>query len=327
MPVPFGTLKDGRKVCAYTLSSSKIKVSVLDYGAIIRGLSFENTPVILGFNSLQEYIDDTSFQGAVAGRHAGRIENGHLHIDGHTYQLEQNNGSCHLHGGGEGFHQRIWDVTSYSETHITLEYKSPSGECGYPEDLHITLSYHLEDNNFIMKYTGVSSGKTICNPTNHTYFNLSGEPTNIEDHILRIDSDYIIALDDTMAPQSRMDVTGTPFDFRKPKAIGRDIGQNHPQLTLASGYDHPFALNQTQPQIYAYSPKSKISLTVSTDQPAVIFYAGNFLKDKFLFRQGFCLETQNFPNAVNQPSLANANTFTTPENPYQQTTCWSFNRE
>ncbi|MGL5254403.1 MAG: aldose epimerase family protein [Brevinema sp.] len=323
----FGKLKDGREVFSYTISSSKLEVTVLDYGAILQRFLFDNTPIILGFDNLQKYEEDKTFQGAIIGRHAGRIEEGTLNIDGINYKLEQNNGNCHLHGGDQGFNQRLWNVIEHSNNHITFEYSSPHGECGYPANLNVSVSYRIDDNNFILEYHGESSRKTICNLTNHAYFNLSGKSQSIEDHILYIDSDYIVSLGDDFAPKSFMEISNTPFDFRNPKPIRQDINIPHPQLILAKGYDHPFALKSTKPQIQLYSPDSKISLSVSTDQPAAIIYTGNFLGDNLGFRKGICIETQNFPNAVNHSELMNSTTFTSPTQPYQQTTYWAFTKK
>lgn len=322
----FGLLPDKTPVTSYKISSGTLEARILDYGASLQGLDYLGIPLILSHPNIEGYLEDTTYQGALVGRNAGRISEGKLIIDGHVHILAQNNKSCNLHGGGKGFDKQLWTVKGHRADSIELGYHSLDGEEGFPGAVDITVCYTIKGSALHINYSASCTKTTLINPTQHTYFNLSGTKSSILNHVVRIDADSFAALGEDFAPLTPTLVEGTPFDFKSPKAVGRDISQPQPQLQLAGGYDHPFFLSTKAPQITAHSPESGITLNISTDRSAVIFYTGNFLKDRFLHRQGLCFETQECSNACFHPSLARGAVFTEPDKPYTQHTVWEFSK-
>ncbi|MEK9612701.1 MAG: aldose epimerase family protein [Flavobacteriaceae bacterium] len=324
----FGVTKDKKSVEKYRLSNiNGMAVEIITYGGIITSIQVPNregkeTEVTLGFNSLNDYEEGSPYFGALVGRYANRIAGGAFRLDGIDYTLAQNNGANHLHGGIQGFDKVIWDAEakkSKDQVELKLFRLSPDGEEGYPGDLQVEVTYTLtQDNEIVVDYFATTSQKTIINLTQHTYFNLSGNPTSsILDHKLKLNADAYLPVDKTLIPLGEIhSVKDTPFDFRAFKLIGKDIDDKEEQIKRGLGYDHCWVVNNPNTGVRevasAQHPDSGIVLDIASDQPGVQFYSGNFLDgtlparsdDQFYnYRSGFCLETQHFPDSPNQPEF------------------------
>ncbi|UZR96989.1 aldose epimerase family protein [Chondrinema litorale] len=296
-------------------------VTITNYGARIVSINVpdkngDTLDVALGYNSLKEYTgSDQFYYGSIIGRYGNRIDEGRFELDGETYELAQNNGPNALHGGPGGFHNVMWRLDKESGNSVTLKYRSPDMEEGYPGNLDVVVSYTLTDDNAIdIAYEATTDKKTVLNITNHSFFNLKGEANDdINDHVLQIMADQFTPVDSTLIPLGAgKDVTGTPFDFREPTAIGARIEEEDEQLKIGNGYDHNFILNkgitETPEKIATvYAPTTGVEMEVFTTEPAVQFYGGNFMdSDKgksgvYVFRGAFCLETQHYPDSPNHP--------------------------
>ena len=262
--------------------------------------------ILLGYEDIEDCHKDSSYMGAIVGRVANRIARGRFTLNGNEYHLAINNGPNHLHGGAIGFDRRIFSYTLL-EDGVEFSYLSPDGEEGYPGNLELTVIYRVVGDELRMNYRARSDADTLCNITNHAYFNLAAGKEAIYDHILRIAADQIGCVDqDILATGELLDVEGTPFDFRQGKAIGQDIHTDHPQLKNASGYDHAFIFSDTYHQVELYDPKSGRAMSLSTSMPTMQLYTGNFLaggvngKHGVPYENGYgvCLETQYLPNAI-----------------------------
>lgn len=318
----FGQTSDGHDVHKYSMvNNSGASVSILTLGGIIHGIhvpdengTLEN--VSISYDSVADYENNDGFVGAAVGRSAGRISGAAFDMDGTTYSLEKNDGNNNLHGGSNGFDKVIWSATEYQDNEkmsITLHHTSPDMDSGFPGELDCSMTYVFNnDNALTIRYTCTSDKKTFVNLTNHCYFNLSGDySTTIEDHILSMDADRYVVVDNETIPTAISPVDGTAFDFKKSKAIGQDINNNEEQIQFAGGYDHAFELNQpsNMPLITAVDPKTGRRLRVQTDAQCVVFYSGNYMTDAMIGagniplqkRAAFCLETQYYPDAVNAP--------------------------
>lgn len=312
---------DGKKVELFVLDSGTgIQAALTNYGArwvgmIVPDKKGEPRDVVVGFESLEEYIHSPErYYGATVGRFANRIAKGKFTLNGKQYQLATNNGPNHLHGGPKGFPSVVWDVVSASHTQLELSYHSKDGEEGYPGNLTVHLAFSLKEDGLQLSFRATTDQATIVNLTNHAYFNLNGTGT-ILDHQLTIHASRYVPIDATSIPLGSIDdVAGTPFDFRKPAAIGARINQDHTQLKNGSGYDHNFVLDKKEKFSHAATAagdQSGITMEVWTDEPGLQFYSGNFMKGKHRMRGGFvdnyrsafCLETQHFPDSPNQPSF------------------------
>ncbi len=312
------------------MKNGNISAAVTNYGGRIVGLcapdkNGELADVVLGFNSLDEYINAKEpFHGALIGRVGNRIAKGKFTLDGTQYTLPLNNGVNHLHGGPGGFHNVVWSVKSNNDSTIVLDYLSKDGEMGYPGNLNVEVQYLLNSKNeVVIIYKATTDKSTPLNLTNHAFFNLAGEGNGtINNHILTINADAYTPIDSTMIPLAGNEsVEGTPFDFRKGKAIGTDLPKENEnvQLKNGKGYDHNFALNKpaTGEMTLAATvvePNSGRKLEIFTLEPALQFYGGNFMAglDKgksgktYDYRESFALETQHFPdspNNINFPSI------------------------
>lgn len=318
----FGRMKDGVQVDRFELEGEGgLRLAVLTYGATIQSLIYKKKDVVLGYDRLEDYrTGNTSYQGATVGRYANRIAGGRFHLNGASYDVGRNEGGTgHLHGGFRGFDKRIWSAAILDdggEPAVRLTYRSADCEEGYPGDLEMTVTFAVTaDNALHIRYEGVSSKDTVLNPTNHAYFNLNGyDGGDVLDTVLTLYADCITPVDGRLIPTGGlMPVEGTPFDFRQGKPLGRDIGAPDPQLRLGNGYDHNFVLGLDRRQrlaASAYAPRSGIRMECSTDLPGVQLYTANGLKEAAgkggipLYRhQGFCLETQFFPDSPNQPAF------------------------
>jgi aldose 1-epimerase len=323
---PFGATPDGQEVDKYTLKNKQgMQVDVITYGGIITSWTAPDkngqyANVVLGYDSLAQYIRSNPYFGALIGRYGNRIAKGRFSVDGQTYSLETNDGSNHLHGGVKGFDKVVWTAGEQPTDNgaaLKLTYVSRDGEGGYPGTLTSTVVYHLTDDNTLeVSYEAGADKKTIVNLTQHSYFNLSGDfSKNILDHELTIDADQYLPVDATLIPTGELrPVDNTAFDFRQAKSIGKDIEQKDDQLTKGKGYDHCWVLNKQgsfRKVSTAYHPTSGRYLEIFTDEPGIQFYCGNFLDGTlpapgggaYGHRTGFCLETQHYPDSPNQKSF------------------------
>jgi len=317
----------GKKVDLYLLSNKhNMSVYISNYGGRIVSVNVPNksgttTDVVLGYDSLNHYFTrKENFFGALIGRYGNRIAKGKFQLDGKTYQLAINNAPNALHGGPKGFHDQVWDAKQLDGQTLELSYLSKDGEEGYPGNLSVKVVYHLtEENGIEISYNATTDKKTVLNLTNHSYFNLSGAGSGtINDHLLTINADKFTPVDATLIPTGVLaDVSGTAFDFRKPRAIGDSVNSLSEQIKNGKGYDHNFVLNRKTAKdlelgATVYSAATGIKLEVLTQEPGIQFYGGNFLDSSLLgkkdlhysFRTAFCLETQHFPDAPNQSKFA-----------------------
>lgn len=313
---------DGKKVQLYTLTNnSGMEVKITNYGGIVTSWTApdktgKNGNIVLGFDDLKGYMAPPPYFGAIIGRYGNRIKKGKFSIDGTEYTLAINNGQNHLHGGDKGFDKVVWDVVPVNDSvpELTLTYLSKDGEEGYPGNLTVKVKYTLTDaNELLIEYDAETDKATPVNLTNHSYFNLSGDPsTTILNHALMVDADKYTPVDTTLIPTGELkDVTGTPFDFRKPKQIGAEIAK------VEGGYDHNFVLNRKGNDLQRVAVLSDSTsgrqLEVFTTEPGLQFYSGNFLDGTLSTSAGkalnkhaaLCLETQHFPDSPNQPSFPN----------------------
>ncbi|MDB4163935.1 galactose mutarotase [Flavobacteriaceae bacterium] len=312
-------------ITTYKLENKKgLSIDVLNLGGIIRSIKtpdrngvFED--IVLGFEDTNHYLGKHPYFGAIAGRFANRIAHGKFTLDGKEYSLAQNNGTNHLHGGLSGFDKVFWEVNPLeNENGIQLSYSSRDGEEGYPGKLSITVDYVLTDDNTLqVKYQAQTDKTTVINLTQHSYFNLSGDfSKQILDHELLLHADQYLPLDNTQIPEGNyQSVVDTPFDFSIPKTIGRDIEAKNKQLEVGKGYDHCWIINNPNNEIVkaaeVYHHESGRTMVVYSDQPGIQLYTGNFLDNtlpsktggNYGPRSGFCLETQHFPNAPNEPNF------------------------
>ncbi|HTG65230.1 MAG TPA: aldose epimerase family protein [Flavobacterium sp.] len=320
----YGTTAKGENIDSYKLKNQKgMEVDIMTYGGIITSLKVPNKAgvseeVVIGFNNFEQYTKDNPYFGALIGRYGNRIAKGKFTLDGKEYQLATNNGKNALHGGPEGFHRRIWTVEEAKGGNaavLKLKYISKDMEEGYPGNLTVFVTYTLNsDNSLDVLYEATTDKKTVVNLTQHSYFNLSGDFTKtILNNEITIDADKLVPVDADLIPTGKLDdVTNTPFDFRKPKAIGKDIEVTNDQLKKGLGYDHCWVLNNQDKGFRfaasAYDPTSGRLLEVYTDQPGIQLYTGNFLDGTlptrdgktYAHRTGLCLETQHYPDSPNQ---------------------------
>ncbi len=312
----YGTLPSGESVSKFTLSHPDgIAVSFISYGATMTELLVRGKDVVLGYNSLEGYVNDDASLGVTVGRYANRIAEGRFMLNGTLYDVGRNevarNG--HLHGGSIGFQKKNWTLKESSDKAFTLSLFSPDGDMGYPGNLTLQLTVALDTPGAVsLSYEAVSDKDTVINVTNHAYFNLSGNG-DVLDTELQINADAILAVNERLIPTGeRIDVSNTPFDFRTAKAIGLDIDAPHEQIAIGSGYDHNFILGETvayRHAVTAFSPRSGIRMHCHTDQPGVQLYTANFLdaengKNGAMKKHGgFCLETQHFPDSPNHPDF------------------------
>ena len=324
---PFGT-HDGRPITLYKLTNSHgVEVDAMNYGGIIVSIRVpdrkgELADIVLGHETLEGYIPNPPYLGAIVGRYANRIANGTFTLDGKTYTLPKNDGPNTLHGGVDRtFNKVVWDGEPLKgKTGVAFSYLSKDGEEGFPGNLKVKVTYTLTDGNaLLVDYEATTDKATPINLSQHSYFNLKGEGNgDILDHEIMINADRFTPVDKNLIPTGELrPVKGTPFDFTKPEKIGARIDDNYEQLVLGHGYDHNFVLNSKPEQngevlaARAYDPSSGRALEVWTTQPAVQFYTGNFLDGSVTGKKGhvykrryaFCLETQHYPDSPNHPAF------------------------
>jgi aldose 1-epimerase len=341
---PFGVLPDGRSVEIFTLTNARgVQVRTIPYGAIIVSIlapdrrgRFED--IVLGFDQLAGYLKQPPYFGAVVGRYGNRIAKGEFAIDGTTYRLATNNGPNHLHGGVKGFDKRLWSAESFengASVGVAYTLTSEDGDEGYPGTLNVKVTYTLApDNALTVDYLATTDKATVVNLTQHSYFNLAGTG-DILNHLLTIDADRYTPVDATLIPTGQLaPVEGTPFDFRQPAVIGARIDADNEQLRNGGGYDHNWVINGAAGTLRHAAtledPSSGRTLNVSTTEPGLQFYSGNFLDGTLTGRDGrvyqkrsaLCLETQHFPDSPNHPDFPS--TVLRPGARYQSKTVFTF---
>jgi aldose 1-epimerase len=329
----FGTLDDGSKVESVTLTNSHgISARVMTLGASLQSLTTpdrrgKSADIVLGYAKVGSYLDQPQYFGATVGRYANRIAKGKFSIDGRNYSTPTNDGPNSLHGGSKGFDKVLWKIAEVKQdarqASVTLRYVSPDGEMGYPGNLTVTATYTLdEDNRLSIDYRATTDKATLVNLSNHTYWNLGGEGSgSVMDQRLTIPAESYLPVDATSIPTGEFaSVAGTPFDFRQPKPIGRDIRTGSDQQLLnGRGYDHNWVISRrasAAPRMVARveDPASGRVLTLTSSQPGLQFYSGNFLNGTTvgpagrIYRQGdaFVLEPQLFPDTPNHPDFGSA---------------------
>jgi aldose 1-epimerase len=324
---PFGFLPDGRAATLYTLTNPQgLVIKVTDFGGIITEIHTPDrhgrlTDIVLGYDSVEPYVNDSPYFGALIGRYGNRLAGGSFMLDGQRVQLPQNDGKNHLHGGHDGYHKVLWKALPFrdgDDVGLTLTHRSVDGEQGYPGTLDLTVVYTWNSvNELVVHFDAVTDKPTPVNLTQHSYFNLAGGG-DILAHELTLFADGYTPIDHTSIPLGVIrPVQGTPFDFRRPHAIGDAIDANDEQLRNGSGYDHNFVLNKhggTRSTLAARlrEPVSGRVLELLTEEPGVQFYSGNFLDGKLTgkgrrygHRSALCLEPQHFPDSPNQPNFPN----------------------
>jgi aldose 1-epimerase len=334
---PFGAAPDGTPVERWTLSNGDTTMRVLTYGGVIQTLEVPDEHgdvdnVVLGFEDLAGYVsDDDPYFGSLIGRYGNRIAGGTFELDGTRYQLPLNNGPNTLHGGPTGFDDRVWGATAVGDEDVAaleLTLLSENGDQQFPGTLTVTVTYTLDaDSRLTVHYEATTDAPTVVNLTQHTYWNLAGEGSgDIYDHELQINAGGYTPVDQTLIPVGEVaTVEDTPFDFRRPTAIGERIREDDQQLLYGQGYDHNWALDRRddgaregsdsedalEEAAVLHDPRSGRTLTISTTEPGLQFYSGNFLDGTLvgpggrIYRQGdgLALETQHFPDSPNQPSF------------------------
>jgi aldose 1-epimerase len=337
----FGKTSEGTAVQIYTLRNSKGMVAkVMTYGAIVTELHAPDRngqfkTVVCGFDNLEQYLKGHPFFGAIAGRYANRIAKGKFTLDGKVFTLATNNGNNHLHGGKKGFDKQVWSAkeNAGASGSVSFSYLSKDGEEGYPGNLNVTVTYTLTDENeLVIDYVATTDKKTVLNLTNHSYFNLAGSGTTL-DQELQIEADEFTPVDAELIPTGEIkSVKGTPLDFTSP----HKIGERHAQTDIKpAGYDHNFVLRGGVTQkrrlaAWAYDPKSGRVMEVFTTEPGVQLYSAPGLNGSLTGVGGvnypqfgaFCLETQHFPDSPNRPNFPS--TVLEPGQKYTTSTAFKF---
>ena len=346
---PFGKTTTGQPVELYTLSNAKgMQATIITYGGVVTSLKTPDrtgamADIVLGFDSMDGYLKENPYFGALIGRYGNRIGQGRFSLNGNSYSLARNDGENHLHGGLKGFDKAIWaakDVSTVEAQRLELTYASRDGEEGYPGNLSVTVTYSLTpDNELRIDYAAATDKDTVVNLSNHAYFNLAGQGDgDILGHEVTIFADRYTPIDKGLIPTGKLDkVEDTPFDFRTPHPIGERINNKDTQIAFGKGYDHNFVLNSgggsLAPAARVKDPKSGRVMDVRTTEPGLQFYTGNFLdgtltgKAGKVYRQryAFCMETQHFPDSPNKPEFPS--TTLKPGEQYKSTTVYRFSAE
>jgi aldose 1-epimerase len=343
----FGATREGKPITLFTLTNAHgMEVRAMSYGAIIVSIRVPDkkgqvADVVLGHDTLDGYFDNSPHLGGLVGRYANRIANGSFTLNGVKYSLPKNNGPNTLHGGIKGFDQQVWQATPLKgKAAVAFSYTSKDGEEGFPGTLKVKVTYSLaETNELTIAYEATTDKDTVLNLSQHSYFNLAGEGNgDILNHEVMINADRFTPVDSTMIPTGELrPVKGTPFDFTTPTRVGARIDDQYEQLVLGKGYDHNFVINRKGEGMMmaarAYEPTSGRVLEVSTDQPGVQFYTGNFLdgtvtgKQGHVYKQryGLCFETQHYPDSPNHPDFPT--TVLKPGQKFHSTTIWRFSTQ
>ena len=341
----FGKLEDGTPVDIYTLKNRNgLQVEITNYGGAVVSI---RTPdrrgrmgdIVLGYDDLRGYLADKAYFGALIGRYANRIAGGKFTLNGVEYQLAQNNGVNHLHGGVRGFDKVVWQARELDHANgvaLELTYLSKDNEEAYPGNLTVTVMYVLSNANELrVEYSATTDKETVVNLTHHSYFNLAGPGVgDVLSHEVKLNADRFTPVDETLIPTGELRaVKGTPFDFSRATSIGSRINQAEDQLVLGKGYDHNFVLNKKGQELSlaanVYEPSSGRVVEMWTTEPGMQLYTGNFLDGVrgkagkvYHRRGGFCLEAQHFPDSPNKPAFPS--TVLKPGERYTQTTVYKF---
>ena len=343
---PFGQINNMPSIDLFTLKNANdVEVKIINYGGTVVSIVVPDRngvpgDVVLGYDSLEGYVQGKYYFGCIVGRYANRIANGRFTLNNVEYQLPRNEGDNHLHGGIRGFDKVYWQAETYKNEKcagIQLSYMSEDGEEGFPGNLSVTVDYSITNANELrIDYQAVTDKPTVVNLTNHTYFNLSGSGAgDILDHRLMVNANEFTPVDERLIPTSELrSVKGTPMDFTQPVEIGARISQDDRQLILGKGYDHNWVLNKEIDEFALAArvndPDSGRTVEVFTTEPGIQFYSGNFLDNQIIgrageiynHRSGFCLETQHFPDSPNNPNFPS--TVIMPGTKYMQTTVYKF---
>ena len=318
----FGLMPDGKVITAYELGAGDLRLTVINYGAIIQKLTWHGTDFVCGFDTLEGYLVSSGCQGALVGRVANRIEGGKFTLNGKEYTLACNetDKNNHLHGGKEGFAKKVWNaqpVICDGKESLVLTLHSPDGEEGYPGNLDVTVTYTVTNDTFSIHYGAVSDADTVVNLTNHAYFNMNGIAGGpIYDQTLWVGADEISVINEYLIPKGHASLDGSIFDFRTPKLLSKELMEaDEEQMRIPSGLDHNYILSKKETIDLDGSTLAKAAemkgrcgtLTLYTDAPCVQFYAANFMNGPYplkgglkqQIRHGLCLETQEEPNSVN----------------------------
>ena len=315
----------------YTLENKFLKVELLNLGAIIKKIELKDKNgniknVVLGYEDIEKYRENPAYLGAIIGRTAGRIKDSILKLDGTEYQLDKNNNGNTLHGGKNSISHRFWSVENI-ENGLCFSIKSSNLDNGYPANVEIKVSYILNDNELLIKYFATTDNLTYLNLTNHSYFNLSGNPDNIiYEDILKIDSDYLIGINENSIPSKTINLDNNIFNFREAKKLEEFFKADDKQKTIANnGIDHPYIFNKEIGKLEIKNLESGIKMSVETNNPAVVIYTANYLQDiGFKKHSAICFETQEVPNLYRDKNINVFPTFIDENTHYEKYTKFIF---
>jgi len=336
----FNDTMNGKQVALYSIRNGNLQATITNYGGRLVNLLVPDkdnnlVDVAIGPGTFKDMFESKDYFGATIGRYGNRIANGKFTLNGVEYKLPQNNGPNNLHGGPDGFHNQMWDGTKLNDSTLQLTYLSKDGEMGFPGNLNVKVIYTLTSNDEMkIDFEATTDKATVCNLTNHTYFNLNGAGT-INDHLLKLEADEYTPVDSTLIPLGKNEtVKGTPFDFTQSTAIGARVNEKNTQLEYGLGYDHNFLVRGTPHSLRSAATvtgdKSGIVMEIFTQEPGIQFYGGNFMKSQKVMKYGtmddyrtaFCLEPQHFPNSPNVPSFPS--TTLNPGQVYKTSTVYKF---
>ena len=322
---PFGAMADGTPVEELTLRDGGMTCRIITYGGALRSLEVPDrngnpVDVLLGMDTLEDYQAQDKFLGALVGRYANRIGGSRFVLNGKEYPLRANDGANHLHGGPVGFDKQVWTVEEQTDNQAVLSLTSPDGQEGYPGTLTVRVTYRLADSALSIRYEAQCDQDTLCNLTNHAYFNLSGHNSGpVSGQLIQIHASHYTPTHPGSIPTGEIaPVEGTPMDLRQPQPIGAHVDDPFAQLEMAKGYDHNWVLDGAdgtlRPAAKAWSKGTGIAMETLTTKPGIQFYSGNYLDGcpagkggaPYDYRWGFCLETQYFPDAPNHDNFPSA---------------------
>ena len=319
------------EIKVYTLKNEFLKVEFLNLGAIIKKIELKDKNgniknIVLGYEDIEKYRENPVYFGAVIGRTAGRIKNGDLRLADEIYKLNINNDENTLHGGKNSISHRFWNVEAI-ENGLCFSIKSPNLDNGYPANVEIKVSYILNDNELLIKYFATTDNLTYLNLTNHSYFNLSGNPDNIiYEDILKIDSDYLIGINENSIPCEIINLDNNIFNFKEARKLEEFFKAKNEQKTIANnGIDHPYIFNEKIGKLEIKNIKSGIKMSVETNNPAVVIYTANYLQDiGFKKHSAICFETQEVPNLYRDKNINVYPTFIDENTNYEKYTKFIF---
>ncbi|WP_147369313.1 aldose epimerase family protein [Fusobacterium polymorphum] len=315
----------------YTLENKFLKVEFLNLGAIIKKIELKDKNgniknIVLGYEDIEKYRENPAYLGAIIGRTAGRIKDGILKLDDTEYQLDKNNNGNTLHGGKNSISHRFWSVENI-ENGLCFSIKSSNLDNGYPANVEIKVSYILNDNELLIKYFATTDSLTYLNLTNHSYFNLSGNPDNIiYEDILKIDSNYLIGINENSIPSETINLDNNIFNFKEAKKLEEFFKADDKQKTIANnGIDHPYIFNEKIGKLEIKNIKSGIKMSVETNNSAVVIYTANYLQDiGFKKHSAICFETQEVPNLYRDKNINVYPTFIDENTHYEKYTKFIF---